>query len=157
MSFSRSYGCFGNDTSLFFEGFSDLPEDCINVIRFFSLLLAKLILYFYCYSSAITTSLLLLSPPLSFSTHIISFWQPLFSLARPLYKLNFFKPPVLQPIHYTMYSPTTTTSGDLGYEGFPVTLNYFTGLPDPSIIHSPTLVIIFKSLLKKTPSPMRDH
>ena len=48
-----------------------------------------------------------------------------------------------------MYSPTTTTSGDLGYEGFPVTLNYFTGLPDPSIIHSPTLVIIFKSLLKK--------
>ncbi|KAG2731039.1 hypothetical protein G9P44_006188 [Scheffersomyces stipitis] len=43
------------------------------------------------------------------------------------------------------------TSGDIGYNGFPVHLNYFSSLPDPSIIVDPTLGITFKSLLKKDP------
>lgn len=43
----------------------------------------------------------------------------------------------------------TTSNGDLGYNGFPVSLNYFTALPDPSSLHNPNLTIIFKSLLKK--------
>ena len=42
-----------------------------------------------------------------------------------------------------------TSGGDLGYNGFPVSLNYFTALPDPTILHNPNITIIFKSLLKK--------
>ncbi|CUM51847.1 unnamed protein product [Debaryomyces tyrocola] len=41
------------------------------------------------------------------------------------------------------------SGGDLGYNGFPVSLNYFTALPDPTILHNPNVTIIFKSLLKK--------
>ncbi|KAK6197859.1 uncharacterized protein RJT21DRAFT_88800 [Scheffersomyces amazonensis] len=39
--------------------------------------------------------------------------------------------------------------GDLGYNGFPVYLNYFTALPDVSVLSNSALVIVFKSLLKK--------
>ncbi|KAK6460236.1 hypothetical protein DFJ63DRAFT_290762 [Scheffersomyces coipomensis] len=39
--------------------------------------------------------------------------------------------------------------GDLGYNGYPVYLNYFTALPDPSILSDSSLTILFKSLLKK--------
>ncbi|CAK7895428.1 E3 ubiquitin-protein ligase listerin [[Candida] anglica] len=42
-----------------------------------------------------------------------------------------------------------TSSGDLGYNGFSVSLNYFTALPDPSHLQDPNATIIFKSLLKK--------
>ncbi|CUM46043.1 unnamed protein product [Debaryomyces fabryi] len=41
------------------------------------------------------------------------------------------------------------SGGDLGYNGFPVSLNYFTALPDPTILHNPNVTIIFKSLSKK--------
>ncbi|KAK6457438.1 uncharacterized protein RJT20DRAFT_127670 [Scheffersomyces xylosifermentans] len=41
------------------------------------------------------------------------------------------------------------SAGDLGYNGFPVHLNYFSSLPDPSIIHDPQMTIVFKSLMKK--------
>lgn len=41
------------------------------------------------------------------------------------------------------------SSGELGYNGFPVSLNYFTALPDVSVLHNPHLVVIFKSLMKK--------
>ncbi|ODV77199.1 uncharacterized protein CANTADRAFT_23344 [Suhomyces tanzawaensis NRRL Y-17324] len=40
-------------------------------------------------------------------------------------------------------------NGDLGHDGFLVTLNYFAGLPDPSVLSDANLVILFKSLLKK--------
>lgn len=40
-------------------------------------------------------------------------------------------------------------SGDLGYNGFAVSLNYFTTIPEISSISDPNLSIIFKSLLKK--------
>lgn len=39
--------------------------------------------------------------------------------------------------------------GDLGYNGFPISLNYFTALPDPSLLQDANAIIIFKSLLKK--------
>ncbi|KAG7662039.1 uncharacterized protein J8A68_004427 [[Candida] subhashii] len=42
-------------------------------------------------------------------------------------------------------------TGDLGYNGFSVSLNYFTSLPDITTIHSPELTVILKSLLKKDP------
>ncbi|CUM68618.1 uncharacterized protein PRCAT00006345001 [Priceomyces carsonii] len=38
---------------------------------------------------------------------------------------------------------------DLGYNGVVISLNYFSGLPDPSAILDPNIGIIFKSLLKK--------
>lgn len=41
------------------------------------------------------------------------------------------------------------SSGDLGYNGFPVSLNYFSAIPEVTTINDPNLVIIFKSLLKK--------
>lgn len=40
--------------------------------------------------------------------------------------------------------------GDLGYNGFPVSLNYFTALPDPGLLE-PGAAVIFKALLKKDP------
>ncbi|RLV90878.1 ATP-dependent DNA helicase PIF1 [Spathaspora sp. JA1] len=42
-------------------------------------------------------------------------------------------------------------TGDLGYSGFEVSLNYFTSLPDVASIASSELTVIFKSLLKKDP------
>ncbi|CAH2354607.1 E3 ubiquitin-protein ligase listerin [[Candida] railenensis] len=39
--------------------------------------------------------------------------------------------------------------GDLGYNGFPISLNYFTALPDPSLMQDANATIIFKSLSKK--------
>ena len=41
------------------------------------------------------------------------------------------------------------SNGDLGYNGFTVSLNYFTALPDPSIVSNANLAVIFKSLLKR--------
>ena len=41
--------------------------------------------------------------------------------------------------------------GDLGYNDFPVSLNYITALPDVSLIPNPDIVVIFKSLSKKDP------
>lgn len=40
-------------------------------------------------------------------------------------------------------------SGDLGYDGYAVTLNYFTGLPNPNAIGDANTAVLFKSLLKK--------
>lgn len=40
-------------------------------------------------------------------------------------------------------------SGDLGYDGYSVTLNYFTALPNPNIIPDAKIAVFFKSLLKK--------
>ncbi|EGW34598.1 uncharacterized protein SPAPADRAFT_149713, partial [Spathaspora passalidarum NRRL Y-27907] len=42
-------------------------------------------------------------------------------------------------------------TGDLGYNGFEVSLNYFTSLPDVVSIVSSELTVIFKSFLKKDP------
>lgn len=41
---------------------------------------------------------------------------------------------------------------DLGYNGFPVFLNYFSGIPDTSLITNDSLSIQFKALLKKDPT-----
>lgn len=41
------------------------------------------------------------------------------------------------------------SNGDLGFNGFPVSLNYFTALPDTSILSDSNLTVIFKSLLKR--------
>lgn len=41
------------------------------------------------------------------------------------------------------------SNGDLGYNGFQVSLNYFTALPDASILPDSNLIVIFKSLLKR--------
>lgn len=42
-------------------------------------------------------------------------------------------------------------TGDLGYNGFPVSLNYITHLPDISTLYNPEVVVIFKSLMKRDP------
>lgn len=42
-------------------------------------------------------------------------------------------------------------TGNLGYEGLDVTLNYFTNQPDILSVHNAELAIIFKSLSKKDP------
>ena len=41
-------------------------------------------------------------------------------------------------------------TGDLGYNGFPVSLNYITHL-DISALYNPEVVVIFKSLMKRDP------
>lgn len=38
---------------------------------------------------------------------------------------------------------------DLGHNGFSISLNYFSGLPDVSCLHNSNLVVVFKSLMKK--------
>lgn len=38
---------------------------------------------------------------------------------------------------------------DIGQNGFPVSLNYFTALPDISGLRNPTITIVYKSLMKK--------
>lgn len=43
----------------------------------------------------------------------------------------------------------SSAGGELGYNGFPISLNYFTALPDPNHLHDGNATIIFKSLLKK--------
>lgn len=43
----------------------------------------------------------------------------------------------------------TRIQSDIGHNGFPVSLNYFTALPDVSTLQNPTITIVFKSLLKK--------
>lgn len=43
----------------------------------------------------------------------------------------------------------SATNGDLGYNGFPVSLSYFAAAPDPALIADANLSVIFKSLLKK--------
>ncbi|CCE80530.1 Piso0_003649 [Millerozyma farinosa CBS 7064] len=57
-----------------------------------------------------------------------------------------------------MFSSSTSLAGsdsqesskqDLGFNGFPVSLNYFTAIPDPSALEDSSIKIIFKSLLKK--------
>lgn len=48
-----------------------------------------------------------------------------------------------------MFSPESKSKSDIGYNGFPVLLSYFTALPDPNIISSPHVTVIFKSLMKK--------
>lgn len=42
-------------------------------------------------------------------------------------------------------------SGDLGYSGFPVLLNYFTAVPDASYLRDPRASVAFKALFKKDP------
>lgn len=58
----------------------------------------------------------------------------------------------------SMFSSSTSLAGsdsqesskqDLGFNGFPVSLNYFTAIPDPSALDDSSIKIIFKSLLKK--------
>lgn len=41
---------------------------------------------------------------------------------------------------------------DLGYNGFPVFLNYFSGIPDPNLVADPSLSVHFKALQKKDPT-----
>lgn len=48
-----------------------------------------------------------------------------------------------------MFSPETKSKSDIGYNGFPVLLSYFTALPDPNVISSPHVTVIFKSLMKR--------
>lgn len=57
-----------------------------------------------------------------------------------------------------MFSSSTSLAGsdsqelrrqDLGFNGFPVSLNYFTAISDPSALDDSSIKIIFKSLLKK--------
>ena len=57
-------------------------------------------------------------------------------------------------IHFAKFSDLTimfadSSGDDLGYNGFPVSLNYFSGLPDVSSLENSNLVVIFKSLMKK--------
>lgn len=47
------------------------------------------------------------------------------------------------------FTSDTAASGDLGFDGFPVSLNYFTAVPDATFLSDPNVAIIFKSLLKK--------
>lgn len=42
-------------------------------------------------------------------------------------------------------------TGDLGYNGFPISLNYITHLPDISTLYNSEVVVIFKSLMKRDP------
>lgn len=42
-----------------------------------------------------------------------------------------------------------SSGDDLGYNGFPVSLNYFSGLPDVNSLENSNVVVIFKSLMKK--------
>ncbi|ODV65769.1 hypothetical protein HYPBUDRAFT_128913 [Hyphopichia burtonii NRRL Y-1933] len=47
------------------------------------------------------------------------------------------------------YFSASSNNGDLGYNGFPVSINYFTAVPDLMVIKDAKMAIIFKSLLKK--------
>ncbi|CCH46265.1 hypothetical protein BN7_5857 [Wickerhamomyces ciferrii] len=52
------------------------------------------------------------------------------------------------PFASSVYEDESGTSG-LGYNGFEVSLNYISGLPDPNIVSNSSLKLIFKSLLKR--------
>lgn len=41
------------------------------------------------------------------------------------------------------------TQGDIGFDGFPVSLNYFTAVPNLSAISNSKFAVVFKSLMKK--------
>lgn len=52
---------------------------------------------------------------------------------------------------FTVHIATThrTMLGDLGYNQFLVTLNYFSAIPDPNNIHDANVAVVFKGLAKK--------
>lgn len=44
---------------------------------------------------------------------------------------------------------SSSNSGDLGYNGFPVSLSYFVAVPEVQLIEDPNIAVLFKSLSKK--------